>query len=102
MTTTFQEVDRLEKLLPVLEDAGYAHFYAAGPGKLHGCLIAFDRNLYFKTQERIVYYDEQYVGENRSGNSIRTSNIGSLVALKSSQGNHGLIIATTHLFWHPR
>ena len=64
--------------------------------------------MYTKLSDRVVFYDEEEVrhgeGERyRRGVSFRTKNIGSLVALRSadSEGN-GLIIATTHLFWHPR
>ncbi|KAJ7492540.1 Endonuclease/exonuclease/phosphatase [Mycena latifolia] len=102
-----QEVDSLEKLLPVLAAAGYNHHYAAGPGKKHGCLIAFKDN-YTKLEERLIHYDEQHVrsegDENtRRGSSFRTRNIGSLVALKNlSHDGEGVVIGTTHLFWHPK
>ena len=51
--------------------------------------------------DKIIHYDEQDVGENRRGNSIRTSNIAFFVALQSA-GGRGLIVSTTHLFWHPK
>jgi RNA exonuclease NGL2 len=95
-------VDRLESLLPVLENAGFSHVYAAGPRKKHGCLIAFDQSMYFKMEERVIQYDEQEVGLDRRGNCIRTGNIGSIIALKPHNGQKGLIVATTHLFWHPK
>ncbi|KAJ7293660.1 Endonuclease/exonuclease/phosphatase [Mycena rebaudengoi] len=103
----FQEVDSLDKLLPTLEAAGYAHHYAAGPGKKHGCLVAFKKN-YSKVEERLIHYDEKHVrseGEEnaRRGCSFRTRNIGSLIALKdSNHENEGVVIGTTHLFWHPK
>ncbi|KAG7099302.1 hypothetical protein E1B28_001160 [Marasmius oreades] len=102
-----QEVDRLEKLLPILEKAGYSHRYACGPGKKHGCLIAYNRDLYEDVGEHTIYYDEQEIRSGdeeffRRGSSFRTKNIGHLVSLKSTQGDVGLIVATTHLFWHPK
>ncbi|KAK7058886.1 RNA exonuclease ngl2 [Paramarasmius palmivorus] len=102
-----QEVDRLEKLLPVIEQAGYAHVYASGPGKKHGCLIGFKNDSYEVVGQRLVQYDEQEVhseGERnfRLGSSFRTKNIGHIVALKNLRAENGLIVATTHLFWHPR
>ncbi|KAL0580365.1 RNA exonuclease ngl2 [Marasmius crinis-equi] len=102
-----QEVDRLEKLLPILEKAGYSHHYTSGPRKLHGCLIAYNRNLYEVTGQHTVYYDEQEVhwsGEEkyRRASSFRTKNIGHLISLKSKQGEKGVVVATTHLFWHPK
>ncbi|KAI3621886.1 ccr4 nocturin family endoribonuclease [Moniliophthora roreri] len=102
-----QAVDRLEKLLPVLEKGGYAHVYASGPGKKHGCLVAFHRDSYEVVAQRTIQYDEQEVhsdGERafRLGSSFRTKNIGHLVALKNIKDEKGFIVATTHLFWHPR
>ncbi|EGO01050.1 hypothetical protein SERLA73DRAFT_87448 [Serpula lacrymans var. lacrymans S7.3] len=103
---TFNEVDRLEKLLPVLNEAGYSHTFVAGPGKKHGCLIAYAKDKYTKVGDKVVYYDEQEVRHDiddekaRVGCSFKTRNIGSLVALKHLKGD-GVIIATTHLFWHP-
>lgn len=103
-----QEVDRLEELTPVLRKAGYTIIYEAGHRKKHGLLIAYRGAKYIKVSDHVVFYDEEEVrdgeGERyRRGISIRTKNIGSLVALRSvdSEGK-GLIIATTHLFWHPR
>lgn len=103
-----KEVDRLEKLLPVLESAGYAHRYAAGPNKKHGCLIAFKKDLYEEMGLKLVLYDKENVrdtneeGVSLCGSTFRTRNIGHIVALKHTQCDEGLIIATTHLFWHPK
>lgn len=103
-----QEVDRLEKVFHVLDAASYSHHYAAGPKKKHGCLIAFKSSLYSKIGDRKVEYDNEEVrddieGAGRKGASFRTKNIGSIVALKSTTDeNRGVIVATTHLFWHPR
>ncbi|KAJ3737134.1 Endonuclease/exonuclease/phosphatase [Lentinula guzmanii] len=103
-----QEVDRLEKLLPVIESAGYAHRYAAGPNKKHGCLIAFKKELYEEAGSKLILYDEQKVrttdeeGVNPHGSTFRTRNIGHIVALKHTQRDEGVVIATTHLFWHPK
>ena len=92
----------------MLENAGYAHHYGSGPGKKHGCMIAFKKNLYSMVSNRLVYYD-QYVpmddnaGRSLTRNTFVTRNIGLLVALRSlNQESEGLIMATTHLFWHPK
>ena len=102
-----QEVDRLEKLLPVLEEAGYSHVFAAGPKKKHGCLIAYVKAKYTKIEERTVHFDEQEIrldGDDRArrGSSFRTKNIGFIVALREADTQRGVIVATTHLFWHPK
>lgn len=102
-----QEVDRLDKLIPVLEEANYDHVYAAGPRKRHGCLIGFRKDA-FEIREQFVFcYDDIDIrldGTNvsRKGLSFRTKNIANIVALqKVGQPNEGYVIATTHLFWHP-
>ncbi|KAG1885814.1 endonuclease exonuclease phosphatase [Suillus subluteus] len=103
-----QAMDRLEKLSPVLEQAGYSSAYATGPGKQHGCLIAYKQNKYNRVDELIIEYDKQEVREDSShpaariGSSRVTKNIGFMVALAEAGADHqGVIIATTHLFWHP-
>ncbi|KII93561.1 hypothetical protein PLICRDRAFT_35787 [Plicaturopsis crispa FD-325 SS-3] len=108
---TLQEVDRLDKLLPVLSAAGYAFTYAAGPSKKHGCLVAYRKSAYEAIGEKMVQYDEQEVRQDndsgsgerrRRGMSFKTKNIASLVALRKIGTEEGFIMATTHLFWHPR
>ncbi|KAJ3568797.1 hypothetical protein NP233_g5472 [Leucocoprinus birnbaumii] len=103
-----QEVDRLDKVLPMLDQAGYSHRYAAGRGKKHGCLIAFKRKLLEQVHERLIYYDEQPIRDAkderaRCGHSFKTRNIGLILALRfRDDPDNGVIVATTHLFWHPR
>lgn len=102
-----QEVDRLGQLSPVLEQAGYSSAYATGPGKQHGCLIAYKKK-YSRVDELIIEYDKQEVREESShpatriGSSRVTKNIGLMVALaEAGTDSQGVIVATTHLFWHP-
>ena len=92
----------------MLENAGYAYHYSSGPGKKHGCMIAFKKSLYSMVSDKVIHYD-QYVpmdsdsGRSLTGNTFKTRNIGLLVALQSrDQESEGLIVATTHLFWHPK
>ncbi|KAJ7070955.1 hypothetical protein C8F01DRAFT_1108475 [Mycena amicta] len=102
-----QEVDTLEKLLPALQ-LQYTTHYTAGPGKKHGCLIAFKKKSYEKLAERLVHFDEEEIRtegaeHTRRGSSFRTRNIASLVALKNiSRTGRGIVVGTSHLFWHPR
>ncbi|KAF8168012.1 Endonuclease/exonuclease/phosphatase [Crassisporium funariophilum] len=103
-----QEVDRLEVLLPALEKAGYGHIYGSGPMKKHGCLIAFKNDLYSLVADKLIFYDDQWVsvheqGQARTGGTRKTRNVGLLVSLQSKTGEkEGLVVATTHLFWHPK
>lgn len=64
--------------------------------------------------EQTVLYDTQTVRpesvdgvpvsqNKRRGISFFTKNVGNMVALRrNSDERDGLIVATTHLFWHPR
>lgn len=107
----FQEVDRLDKLLPVLDLAGYAYHFATGTDKPHGCLIAYKNTIFRSIHEATIEYDKLEVHSNpelraqaRIGSSHRTKNIANFVALQSIDQEsevQGYIIATTHLFWHP-
>jgi RNA exonuclease NGL2 len=69
--------------------------------------VAWTGEKYSKIDESVIYYDEQdiRVAESeiaRRGSSFKTNNIALLVALGFSQDTgRGLIVATTHLFWHP-
>jgi RNA exonuclease NGL2 len=93
--------------LPILDKAGYSHRYAAGPGKKHGCVIAFKRQIFEQAFERVVFYDEQDIRDaseekTRRGLSFKTRNLGLILALRYRHNPlHGVIVATTHLFWHP-
>ncbi|KAH9486849.1 hypothetical protein JR316_0000914 [Psilocybe cubensis] len=84
---TWNEVDRLDKLLPMLEKAGYEHCYASGPRKLHGCLIAYKKHSYSLVSKKTVFYDDEIPGAdaqyNVTGASFKTRNIGFMVALRN-------------------
>lgn len=92
----------------MLQRAGYAHVYKAGPRKKHGSVIAYRQDMFEVADERIVSYDTEEIrtdGDERGrrGSSFFTKNIGNVVALKKTgDEEQGFIVATTHLFWHPR
>ncbi|KAH7100197.1 Endonuclease/exonuclease/phosphatase [Auriculariales sp. MPI-PUGE-AT-0066] len=102
-----QEVDRLDKILPILNAAGYSHTYTAGPRKLHGCMIVHRESHFEKIGERSVLYDSVAFGElqdgsPRAGIGRVTKNVGLVVALRDKfDARRGCLVATTHLFWHP-
>ncbi|KIY62428.1 hypothetical protein CYLTODRAFT_177489 [Cylindrobasidium torrendii FP15055 ss-10] len=99
-----QEVDRLEKLVPALENASYGHHYVAGPRKLHGCMIAYRNDRFKIVANEMMEYDNETVRETgEHGISFKTRNIANIVALEDIQhSGKGVIVATTHLFWHPQ
>jgi RNA exonuclease NGL2 len=99
----------VEKLLPSLHTAGYSDIYAAGPGKRHGCMIAYSNKLFEPLQQSVVEYDTGTVAvyhaskdQDHKGCSRSTRNIGLITGLRRrDQPTDGYIVATTHLFWHP-
>ncbi|KDQ63641.1 hypothetical protein JAAARDRAFT_169698 [Jaapia argillacea MUCL 33604] len=127
-----QETDRLPSLLPFLSSLSYtSHTYRKGTeSKKHGCLIAWREADWVEVASKGVWYDDEDVrgdvemqgvtngvtnlngtGEkqeesnpqSRKGSSFKTKNVANLVALSStSNPSSGIIIATTHLFWHPK
>ncbi|KAG8945088.1 hypothetical protein FRC04_001249, partial [Tulasnella sp. 424] len=111
-----QEVDRLEKHLPVFHSAGYSHTYASGPQKLHGCMIMWKSDRFEKVAEQTVFYDEvdlnPFLNESspedeekpkRTASTRVTKNIGLILALvQKDDESKGCIVATTHTFWHPK
>lgn len=121
-----QEVDRQQTHGETLRLAGYSHVFAKGyPQKQHGLMLAW------RTRESLagfmspvfeeapvashtVFYDDEEISIGRTGCSRITRNIalfaairfkhatnGDLGASASSSSSKGLILATTHLFWHP-
>ena len=94
----------------MLKAAGYAHVFACGPRKVHGCLIAYRESMFRRTADEVIFYDDAYVRdegneEYRKGLSFRTKNIALMIALQrldSPGDSEHYVVATTHLFWHPR
>ncbi|KAI0348504.1 Endonuclease/exonuclease/phosphatase [Trametopsis cervina] len=112
-----QELDQTQKIFPLLDQSGYSYVYKTGPKKKHGSLIAFKKGIYTEVGKRTVEFDLQTVRPALSansgddilneraarGSSFFTKNIGNLVALRrNSDERDGIVVATTHLFWHPR
>lgn len=108
----FQEVDMIEEHGRVLSRAGYAYEYERGyAAKKHGVMIAWrirsDSRTCFNSPaaRHVVRYDDAapWGGTVQGTSSTRiTRNVALLLALPFADGNGGVIVATTHLFWHPR
>lgn len=108
----FQEVDRLECHAETLRKAGYSHVYAKGYSqKQHGLMLAWrssaPRNwprILFEPEavaQSTFFYDDAEVSPGRTGCSRVTRNIALFAAIKFKGKEGGVILATTHLFWHP-
>lgn len=121
----FQEVDRIDVHGPNLQQSGRNYIYAKGyQEKQHGLMIAW------RTQEKgmgsdaavfeeepvdskVIFFDRESVDTDfdnkiegqRLALSRVTRNIALFVALRfkdqSKKGPKGIILSTTHLFWHP-
>ncbi|ADV25600.1 Hypothetical Protein CGB_M3420C [Cryptococcus gattii WM276] len=113
-----QECDKLPDFLPALPQHDYIK--GTGPGKLHGLVVLYRKDRFSLRQSRLIHLDFEEIhprpgnltaGEDgdesleevrrRRGGSRQTKNVGLLVALEGKDGE-GVVIATTHLFWHPK
>lgn len=110
----FQEVDRMDVHGPMINKDGFSYVYEKGyRQKQHGLLIAWRKDLFGSNAYRqlAVDLDAESIADKsqpmRTACSRITRNIGLFVALQAqskaedTNAAHGMIIATTHLFWHP-
>ncbi|CAL9732005.1 RNA exonuclease Ngl2p [Monosporozyma unispora] len=91
-----------------LEKLGYeSQFYKKG-SKNHGISIAWKRDLFEMTDKMLIDYDKEPSGDIPTRTT--TNNVGLVLALKFSKkvlkqfpntNRSGILIGTTHLFWHP-
>jgi len=116
----FQEVDKIEVHGPNIEKTGRKYLHNKGyASKQHGLMISWrvkaDRSsagpsrLTFRDEpagSKTIYFDLECVGskvEGRKGMSRVTRNIALFAALADAEDDaKGVIVATTHLFWHPQ
>ncbi|PWZ01758.1 Endonuclease/exonuclease/phosphatase [Testicularia cyperi] len=118
----FQEVDRMDVHGEMLEKDGFSYVYEKGyRQKQHGLLIAWRSSLFGTSDysRKVIDLDAESVSDSseatRTACSRVTRNIGLFVALQyrkdeetakptTSTGQApapGIVVATTHLFWHP-
>lgn len=108
-----QEEDRLSEINLNLPNLVLVQ--ARGPGKLHGCTIMYDSTKFNLKQKKVVIYDYERLEEDeeetpdedsdskRRGGTRQTKNIGLILGLeRKDDPSKGLVVATTHLFWHPQ
>lgn len=123
-----QEVDRIEDHSPALAQDHDFVYHIGYPDKPHGVAIAWKRSRFDKVGQHAGRLDESPLfppplsvsatlttpydlgsatqeaespTRQELGLSRSTRNVFSLVALKFKDREGGIIIATTHLFWHP-
>ncbi|WVQ82539.1 hypothetical protein IAT38_004668 [Cryptococcus sp. DSM 104549] len=115
-----QECDKLKDLLAVLPN--HSHVQGCGPGKLHGLVIIYRTDRFAVRASHLLQLDlgevnpvsqatgseaaadeEGADGRRRRGGSRQTKNVGLIVALeRADEPGKGVVVATTHLFWHPK
>ncbi|KAL7419277.1 RNA exonuclease ngl2 [Cryptotrichosporon argae] len=99
-----QECDRLADLAAALP--AHAAAEAKGPGKMHGLVVLYRRARFGVKAQRPVQLDLECLGKSEDERQARagtrvTKNMALIVALEDKEGG-GVIVATTHLFWHPK
>ncbi|KLT45013.1 Endonuclease/exonuclease/phosphatase [Cutaneotrichosporon oleaginosum] len=98
-----QECDRLGDMRGAVP--GHAAVEARGEGKLHGLVVLYATARWRVRASRAVALDMEHLnpgeGAAARGGSRATRNMGLIVALESEEGE-GIVVATTHLFWHPK
>ncbi|GAK64207.1 endonuclease/exonuclease/phosphatase [Moesziomyces antarcticus] len=111
----FQEVDRMDVHGETLDKDGFSYVYEKGyRQKQHGLLVAWRRDLFGESAHKRMTIDLDAESVSAPSEPIRTAcsrvtrNVGLFVALTlrdSATGDAGakpgIIVATTHLFWHP-
>lgn len=109
----FQEVDSLEEVAPPLSKAGYTYVYERGyTDKKHGVMIAWRSSesgnstcFGMPVLKKVVRLDEVSTwddGVDGASLSRLTRNVLLVLALPYASGEGGVVVATSHLFWHPR
>ncbi|OWZ76922.1 RNA exonuclease NGL2 [Cryptococcus neoformans Bt85] len=113
-----QECDKLPDFLPALPQ--HTYIKGTGPGKLHGLVVLYRKDRFSLRQSKLIHLDFEEIHprssdlvvredgtesleevRRRRGGSRQTKNVGLIVALEGKDGE-GVIIVTTHLFWHPK
>ncbi|ODN78037.1 hypothetical protein L202_05120 [Cryptococcus amylolentus CBS 6039] len=112
-----QECDKHSEISTALPKHTFVK--GTGPHKSHGLVILYNKEKFGAEWKELVHLDfedlhspsqgteeegEEDLGEikRRKGGSRMTKNVGLIVGLKSkNESGRGIVVATTHLFWHP-
>lgn len=110
----FQEVDRMDVHGETMRKDGFSYVYEKGyRQKQHGLLVAWRKDLFGEQAYRQLTIDLDAESVAPAGERERTAcsrvtrNVGLFVALRlqrkdgTDASSPGLIVGTTHLFWHP-
>lgn len=87
---------------------GYTSVYHKADSKAHGVAIVYRNSIFESKHSSRISFDKERV--NGLANSTETNNIALIVCLEFTESIHstypelsrnGIIVGTTHLFWHP-
>lgn len=106
-----QELDHIQYKSfwhPELEKLGYQSKFYRNTAKGHGVAVFFKKSMFIWRHQSAINYDTEEMPAGLEPRTI-TQNIGLLVQLdftpairsKYQLSKDGIIIGTTHLFWHP-
>ncbi|KAK9472790.1 Endonuclease/exonuclease/phosphatase [Dipodascopsis tothii] len=91
--------------VPELKKCGYDTLFHRGERKNHGLLVCWKSKRLALAASATVDYDNDPAtdpaGTDRLAPQTKTRNVGLLVALGLNGTTKGIVIGTTHLFWHP-
>ncbi|KAJ1020174.1 hypothetical protein NDA16_004454 [Ustilago loliicola] len=110
----FQEVDRMDVHGEMMQKDGFSYVYEKGyRQKQHGLLVAWKKDLFGERPHSQLTIDLDAESVAPASEPVRTAcsrvtrNVGLFIALHAHKttdkdvSSPGLIVATTHLFWHP-
>lgn len=96
-----QEVDEasLKFWRSIMDSLGLEGCFYCSPQKRHGVYLAWRKSLYQADTKQTISYDRLKLEAPRQA---ETGNVGLLLYLKPlSENAKPLVLATTHLYWHP-
>lgn len=93
------DADKVPWWSEFLEKEGYCCVFDTYEGKNHGLLAAWKKDAFEYQDKQAVQYDHVELGDLPA--QFKTRNTGLIVRLKHVSSGKTIVIATTHLFWHP-
>lgn len=112
-----QEIDKAKYnsfWVPICNKLGLEAHFSTYPDKHHGLVIAYKAKYFALKEKKEIFYDGLPTASDGTSslvpmNSLLTKNTGVIVALEIKKdetcthetNNEGIVIATTHLYWHP-
>lgn len=79
----------------------YGYAVHCGKGKAHGVLIAYSKQKFDIQHTQTINYDDTLISKVSKSPKFTSNNVGLIVVLRERASGCKLIVATTHLFWHP-